>query len=213
MSFEPTYYPKKEEKWNVITHGLGALLSFIALPFMIFKACKTNDSIVVLCAIVYGVSMVVLYTASTLFHITVSKKLRYFFNVLDHAAIYVLIAGTYAPITLIILGGTLGWVIFGLSWFFAVLGVVFKLFFMGRFKVFSILTYVAMGWMIIFAIKPLLENFSSEGLQYLGIGCVSYSIGALFFALDKIPFNHAVFHVFVLLGSLCHFIAIYSYVL
>ena len=160
MEFEVTYYPKLEERLNVLSHGLGALLSVIALPFLIFKACKTNDSVVVLSVVIYGLSMIVLYMASTLFHSAVNKKYRYYFNIFDHAAIYVLIAGTYAPVALVVLQGALGWVIFGLSWLLAISGVLFKVFFIGRFKVVSILTYIAMGWMIVFAIKPLLENFS-----------------------------------------------------
>lgn len=213
MEFEVTYYPKLEERLNILSHGLGALLSIIALPFLIIKASNTNDSVAVLSVVIYGASMIVLYLASTLFHSAVNKKFRYYFNIFDHTAIYILIAGTYAPVALVVLKGTLGWVIFGLSWLFAISGVLFKVFFIGRFKIVSIVTYIAMGWMIVFAIKPLLESFSEEGLKFFALGGISYSIGALFFAFNKIPYNHAIFHVFVLFESLFHFIGIYYYIL
>jgi hemolysin III len=213
MDYNVTYYPKLEEKLNIYSHGLGMVLSLIAFPFLIYKAILTNDLVVVLSAIIYGTSMIILYTASTLFHSAVNKKYRYYLNIFDHSAIYILIAGTYAPIALVVLQGTLGWVIFGVSWVLAILGVFFKVFFIGRYQIMSIATYIIMGWMIVFAFKPLIENFAPKGLQFLALGGVSYSIGALFFILNKVPYNHAVFHVFVLLGSLSHFLAIYLYVI
>jgi hemolysin III len=189
------------------------VLSLIAFPFLINKAIKSNDSVVVLSCVIYGLSMIVLYTASTLFHSAVNKKFRYYLNIFDHSAIYILIAGTYAPIALVVLQGTLGWTVFGVSWGLAILGVFFKIFFIGRFQILSIATYIIMGWMIVFAIEPLMDKFASEGINLLTLGGISYSIGALFFAIKKMPFNHAIFHVFVLLGSLFHFLAIYLHVL
>ncbi len=213
MRYDVTYYPKFEEKLNVISHGIGVLLSFVAFPFMVHKASNTNSAIVMLSIVLYGVSLIVLYTASTLYHSARKKKHRYYFNIFDHSAIYVLIAGTYAPVALIVLQGTLGWFIFAFSWLFAILGVLYKVFFIGRYRIVSITTYIAMGWMIIFAVKPLMENFSEEGLSVFVLGGISYSLGALFFVLNKIPYNHVIFHLFVLAGSICHFIGVYYYIL
>ncbi len=213
MKFDVTYYPEKEEKLNVLSHGLGVVLSIIAFPFLVFKALETNDSLVVLSFIIYGLSMIILYTASTLYHSAVNKKIRFYLNILDHSAIYVLIAGTYAPFALVVLQGATGWLIFGISWLLAIIGVFYKLYFIGKYQVFSVVTYVLMGWMVIFVIEPLLESLSTEGMQLLLAGGGCYSIGALFYVLPKVPFNHAIFHVFVLLGSLCHFITIYFFML
>lgn len=213
MEFKVTYYQKNEERWNVLSHALGVLLSVVAFPFLIIKASKTDDPLVLLSFIIYGLSMIVLYTASTLYHSAENQKIRYYLNIFDHSAIYILIAGTYAPVALVVLQGTVGWLIFGLSWLFAFIGVFYKIYFIGRFKTISVITYVAMGWMIVFAINPLLENLSTPGLRLMLMGGVFYSIGAVFFAFPKIPYNHAIFHVFVLLGSLSHFIAIYRFVL
>lgn len=213
MEFNVTYYPEKEEKLNILSHGLGVVLSLIAFPFLIIKSLKTNDPLVILSFVIYGLSMILLYAASTLYHSAVNRKLRFFLNIFDHAAIYILIAGTYAPVALIVLQGKIGWLIFGLSWLFAILGVLYKWYFIGKYRVLSIITYVLMGWMVIFAIEPLLQNFQKEGLLLLLAGGIFYSIGAVLFALPKIPYNHAIFHVFVLLGSLAHFFAIYCFVL
>lgn len=213
MEFKVTYYKKNEERLNVLSHALGVVLSVIAFPFLIIKASKTDDPIVMLSFVIYGLSMIVLYTASTLYHSAERQKIRYYLNIFDHAAIYILIAGTYAPVALVVLQGTVGWLIFGFSWLFAFIGVFYKIYFIGRYKTISVITYVAMGWMIIFAINPLIENLSASGIRLMLLGGVFYSVGALFFAFPKISYNHAIFHVFVLLGSLCHFIAIYRFVL
>ena len=213
MKFDVTYYPKFEEKLNIISHGIGMVLSLVGFPFLIYKAAKSNDVLVVLSFIIYGLSMIVLYTASTLYHSAVNKKYRYYLNIFDHSSIYVLIAGTYAPVALVVLQGTIGWLIFILSWIFALIGVFYKIYFIGKYRLVSIATYLIMGWMIVFAIKPLLQNFSLDGLMLLLYGGIFYSLGAVFFVLKNVKFNHAIFHVFVLLGSLCHFLAIYYYVL
>ncbi len=213
MEFNVTYYSDKEEKLNILSHGIGVVLSLIAFPFLISKSLKTDDPLVVLSFVIYGLSMIVLYTASTLYHSAVNKRIRFFFNIFDHAAIYILIAGTYAPVALIVLQGRIGWIVFGFSWLFAIIGVLYKWFFIGRYRAVSVITYVLMGWMIIFALEPLLQNFRREGLLLLLAGGIFYSIGAVLFVLPKVPYNHAIFHVLVLLGSFTHFIAIYCFVL
>ena len=134
-------------------------------------------------------------------------------NILDHATIYVLIAGTYTPFTIVTLNGTIGWVIFGISWGLALTGVILKLFFTGKYNLLSTIMYVLMGWVIVFAIKPLVNNLPSEGLIWLFAGGFSYTIGAILYSIKKIKFNHAIFHIFVLIGSFCHFMSVYFYVL
>jgi len=204
-------YSEKEEKLNIFSHAFGLLMGIIALPFLIDKSMSFDGFWKPASIIIYGVSLLVLYTASTVYHAAKAPKLRRRLNIFDHAAIYVLIAGTYTPFTLITLEGKTGWIIFGLTWFFALIGIILKLFFTGRFDKLSTIMYVLMGWQIVFAINPLLENLASEGLFWLFLGGVFYTIGAILYSIKKIPYNHAIFHVFVLLGSISHFISVYFY--
>ncbi len=134
-------------------------------------------------------------------------------NILDHAAIYVLIAGTYTPFTLVVLKGWVGWTIFGISWGLALVGIIFKVFYFGRYDRISTIAYVLMGWVIIFAIKPLIDEFPTRGLLWLFGGGLAYSFGAFLYSRRKLRFNHALFHVFVLIGSFCQFMAVFFYVL
>jgi hemolysin III len=204
-------YSEKEEKLNVISHAFGLVMGIIALPFLIDKSMHFDGFWKPTSIIVYGVSILILYTASTVYHAAKAPKLRRRLNIFDHAAIYVLIAGTYTPFTLITLEGKTGWIIFGLTWFFALTGIILKLFFTGKFDKLSTIMYVLMGWQIVFAINPLLENLATEGLFWLFLGGVFYTIGAILYSIKKIPYNHAIFHVFVLLGSISHFISVYFY--
>jgi len=210
---KPKYYPPKEEKLNVISHGIGLVLSIVALLLLIFKAVKAENSVNLVSFSIFGASMVLVYAASTFYHSAKTNRLRIRLNILDHAAIYILIAGTYTPFALITLKGTTGWIILWVVWGIAFIGVILKLFFAGRYQLLSTILYVAMGWLIIFAINPLIENLSTPGLWWLFAGGISYTIGAILFMLKKIPYNHAIFHVFVLLGTFAHFISIYFYVL
>ncbi len=208
-----TYYDSTEEKINVITHGLGLVLSIVALVFLILHASYHGTARHIVSFTIFGASLILLYSASTLYHYSQKPSLRHKLNVLDHASIYILIAGTYTPFTLITLKGWLGWTIFGITWGIAILGVVLKLFYTGRFDKISTIAYVAMGWIIIFAIKPLMDNLPVEGLYWLLAGGISYTVGAVLYSIKKIKYNHAIFHVFVLLGSFAHFMAVYFYVL
>lgn len=210
---ERIYFPPAEEKINIITHGLGIPLSILALLLLIPNALVNGDRLDLISSIVFGVSLVMVYAASTFFHSTKSPKLRRRFNIFDHASIYVLIAGTYTPFTLITLEGRIGWTLFGVVWSLALIGIIFKIFYIGKYKVLSTLFYVIMGWLIIGAIKPLIANLPHYGLLWLLAGGISYTIGAILYSNRKIKFNHAIFHIFVLLGSFCHFMAIYFYVL
>lgn len=203
-------YPRLEERINVISHGIGLALSIAALFVMTAKAGGTQQTVSVA---VFAISLIALYASSTIYHSTTDVTRRFRMRTVDHAMIYVLIAGTYTPFSLIVLGGTLGWVIFAASWTMAVIGIVLKLFHTGRYDKLSTVMYVVMGWVIVFAIKPLIANLPTAGLIWLFAGGVSYTVGALFYSIKKMPFGHATFHVFVLLGSACHVIAIYWYVL
>lgn len=211
--YQPTYYEPFEEKINVITHAFGMLLSVIALVLLIIKASLYGNVWHIVSFSIFGISLLILYTASTVYHNSKELKIRTRLNIFDHASIYVLIAGTYTPFTLVTLNGKTGWWIFGITWAFALIGIILKLFFTGRYDKLSTLMYVFMGWIIVFAIKPLLLNLPSEGIWWLFSGGISYTVGAILYSIKKIKFNHAIFHVFVLLGSFCHFISIYFYVL
>lgn len=206
------YYSKTEEKLNVITHGIGLLLSIVALVFLTMKALEIGSLNYMVSFTVFGISLILLYGASTFYHISIQPNIRAKFKILDHAAIYVLIAGTYTPFTLITLNGWIGWTILSAVWGVALVGIFLKLFYTGRFKKISTIAYVVMGWIIVFAIIPLIEQLSLNGLLWLFSGGVLYTIGAVFYSMNKVKYNHAIFHVFVLLGSLFHFISIYFHV-
>ncbi len=208
-----TYYNSTEEKINVITHAIGFLLSIAALVLLIVHASYNGSARHIVSFTIFGASLIVLYSASTLYHYSQKPNIRHKLNILDHASIYILIAGTYTPFTLITLKGALGWTIFGITWGIALVGVFLKLFYTGRYDRISTIAYVVMGWIIIFAIKPLMESLPLNGLYWLLAGGISYTIGAVLFSIPKLKFNHAIFHLFVLLGSFSHFMAVYFYVL
>ena len=207
------FYSRSEEATNIITHAIGFFLGIAALVLMVVRASLYGDAWHIVGASIFGAGLVILYAASTLYHGVRGVKARKVFRVIDHATIYVLIAATYTPFALVTLNGWVGWTIFGIVWGLAVAGIVLKVFFTGRADVLLTLMYVAMGWMIIFAAKPLVENLSAGGLAWLVAGGVAYTVGAVFYGINKLKFNHAIFHVFVLAGSICHFVTVYSYVL
>jgi len=213
MGKEVRYYDPKEEKLNVITHGIGLILSIVALVLLVVYSSLYGNARQITSFSIFGASLIVLYSASTLYHYSKDPKLRNRLNIFDHASIYVLIAGTYTPFALVTLQGTVGWIIFGVSWGLALTGIIFKLFFTGRFDKLSTITYVLMGWIIIFAIKPLVNNLPLNGLLWLAAGGILYTVGAVLYSMNKIKYNHAIFHIFVLLGSFCHFMSVFFYVL
>ena len=212
MSSTAKYYPPLEEKINVLSHAFGLLLSIVGLVFLIDRAVKFDGVLPLVSFVIYGISLIVLYGASTCYHHASAPALRAKLRVVDHAAICVLIAGTYTPLTLVTLNGRIGWTIFSASWSLAIIGVILSLFFTGRFKVLSTLIYVFMGWMIVFAITPLINSLDQIGLRWLIAGGLAYTLGAIIYSVKAIKFNHAIFHIFVLLGSFCHFMTIYFYV-
>ncbi|NOX85760.1 MAG: hemolysin III family protein [Chlorobi bacterium] len=213
MKADAREYPETEEKLNVITHGTGFLLSVGALVVLVLRSSLFGTAVHIVSAAIYGTSLVVLYFASTAFHMAKDRKVRNRLNVFDHASIFLLIAGTYTPFVLVTLQGPWGWSIFGVVWGMAVAGIILKLFYTGRYNLLSTIIYVAMGWVMVVAIVPLVRALPLGGLMWLLAGGVSYTVGAGLFLLNKLPYNHAVFHVFVLLGSICHFVAVYRYVL
>ncbi len=207
------YYSPLEEKTNIISHTIGLVLSIVALVLMLIRASMYGNGWHIVSVSIFGASLIALYAASTFYHSATDPKLRKRLRIIDHATIYVLIAGTYTPFTLITLNGSTGWMIFGASWAMATIGITLKVFFTGKYNVISTLMYVFMGWIIVFAITPLLNSLSAEGLFWLFAGGVAYTTGAVLYSIKKIKFNHAIFHVFVLLGSFCHFVSVYFYVL
>ncbi len=206
-------YPPIEEKINIATHGFGFLLSIAAVTLMVVFASIKGNAWHIVSSAIYGSSLVILYLASTLFHSAKKQEIRNRLNVFDHASIYVLIAGTYTPFLLVTLNGPWGWSLFGVVWGIAIAGVILKIFFTGQKQVLSTIGYVLMGWVIVIAIKPLINNIETAGLWWLIAGGITYTAGAVFYLFKKVPFNHAIFHVFVLGGSVCHFVAVFWYVL
>lgn len=202
-----------EEVANSITHGVGLALSVIGLGVLIVLACLYGSALHIASCSVYGVTLVVLYTASTLYHSFRSPRIKHIFKIIDHCAIYLLIAGTYTPFTLVMLRGGWGWSLFGIIWMLTFVGIVFKLFFVNKFQIISTIIYVLMGWLAIVAIKPMLQMIPTGCILWLVTGGLFYTIGVLFFAWHKIPYNHAIWHVFVVAGSVCHFFAVMLYVL
>ena len=201
------YYSRAEEILNVLTHGIGMFFSIPALFYLINLANEKGTVSHLIGFIVFGVSLFILYFASTVYHTVQQPKLRKRLNILDHASIYILIAGTYTPFTLVGLEGAWKWSILGIVWGAALAGVIFKLFFTGRFDKLSTGLYLIMGWIIVIAYKPLSVGISEDSMYWLFAGGIAYTIGAVLYMFRKLPFNHAIFHLFVLIGSVCHFVS------
>lgn len=212
MPFKTSYF-REEEFWNVLTHGLGALFSLAGLILLIYFSAQNGTALDVVCATVFGASMLVLYTASALYHAAGNEKRKMVFRKLDHLCIYILIAGTYTPVALLGLKGAWGWSIFGSVWGLALLGFVFKFSPLRNSEKLSLCLYALMGWLIIVAIKPLIYSLSTEALWFMGLGGLFYTVGIYFYANEKIPFNHTIWHVFVLAGTAFHYFGILWYVL
>lgn len=205
-------YSKKEEIANALTHGAGIALSIAALVLLVVFSAIYGDAWKVTASAVYGASMIVLYTASTLYHSFSKTKAAGKLNMFDHISIYYLIAGTYTPFVLVNMRGGWGWSIFGVIWACAITGTILKLIYGNRFRKISTILYLCMGWMIVIAFYPFIKNVETGGLILTLLGGLSYSIGVIFYKWKKLPFNHAVWHLFVLAGSILHFFAILFYV-
>ncbi|HET6490358.1 MAG TPA: hemolysin III family protein [Syntrophales bacterium] len=201
-----------EELVNGLTHGTGAVLSAAGLVVLVVLACLHGTTPHIVSCSVYGTTLLLLYTASTLYHTVRSPNLKHIFKVIDHSCIYLLIAGTYTPFTLVTLQGSLGWTLFGLIWALAAAGIVFQIFFVYRFKILATVAYVLMGWVAVVAVKPLLEALPSGGFAWILAGGLVYTVGALVYLIKQLPYNHAIWHLFVLGGSACHYVAVLLYV-
>jgi len=202
-----------EEIASAVSHGVGALASVGAGAVLITYAALTGDVWAIVGASIFVASLVLLYTASTLYHAIPWDRAKAKLRVFDHCAIYILIAGTYTPFLLVPLRGSWGWSLFGVIWGLALAGVVFKLFFTGRFKLLTTLVYIAMGWLVVIAFRPLMTSIPPSTLVWLVAGGVSYTAGTIFYMSKKIPYTHAIWHLFVLGGSVCHFVAVMHEVL
>lgn len=205
---EQSFYTKQEEIVNVITHGAGVALAIAALVILtVFSALKGTPWHVVSFSI-YGATLVILYLGSTLYHSLTNKKAKSLFRKFDHMSIYLLIAGTYTPFCLTVLRGYIGWTIFGIVWGCTILGVTLKAITIGKREWLSTLLYIMMGWLIVIAIKTLYLKMPLSGLVYLILGGLAYTGGAYFFMKDKLKFNHGIWHLFVLAGSVFHFFSV-----
>jgi hemolysin III len=203
----------REELANALTHGAGLVASAAGAAVLIVLAALHGDAWKIVGSAVFSATLVLLYTASTLYHAARTPKARARLQVFDHCAIYLLIAGTYTPFTLVGLRGGWGWSLFGVIWGLAVAGVVFKLFFTGRFPRLSTAIYLAMGWLVIVAAVPMTTRFSPATLAWLVAGGLAYTAGTAFYVSRRIPYAHAIWHLFVLAGSVCHFAAVVTQVL
>ncbi len=194
---------------NAITHGVGFGLSVACLVLLVVFTSLRHGAWEVISCSVYGATLVILYLASTLYHSIHKPRVRRILHIIDHAAIYLLIAGTYTPYLLVPLRGGLGWSLFGVVWGIAIVGIIFQVLFINRFKILSTVSYVAMGWMVVSTIIPLLRVLPVMAIIWMAIGGVCYTLGVTFYVWKRLKFAHALWHLFVLAGSLCHFFGIF----
>ena len=201
-------YTLGEEIFNSVSHGIGAGLSIAGTVVLIVIAAFHTDAWGIVSSCIYGASLIILYSMSTLYHSITNKTAKQFFRIMDHNTIFLLIAGTYTPITLYFLGGVTGWILFGVVWSAAVLGIVINSINLEKAKIPSMFCYVAMGWVIIFAIKPLIASIPTISLVFLLIGGILYTLGIIFYAIKKIRYFHSVWHLFTISGSVFHYFSI-----
>jgi hemolysin III len=207
------HYSVAEEIAHAITHGVGLLLSVAALAVLVVFSSQRGDAWHIVSTAIYGTTLVLLYAASTFYHALTAPRAKGVFQILDHSAIYLLIAGTYTPFTLVNLRGGWGWTLFGLVWGLAILGIVLEAVAKERVRVLSMVLYLGLGWLVAVAVKPLLDSVAGGGLLLLLLGGLAYSGGVVFYGWQRLPYNHAVWHVFVMAGSAFHFFAVLFYVI
>jgi hemolysin III len=199
-----------EEVANTITHGIGLLLSIVGFVVLLVLAALRGTAWHIVACSIYGATLICLYTASTLYHAVISPRVKRALRIFDHSAIYLLIAGTYTPFLLVSLRGPWGWSLFGVIWGLALAGVLFKFWFVERFVILSTAVYIAMGWLVVIAAKPVITHVPFTALIWLLAGGLAYTGGVIFFAAKRIPYSHAIWHLFVLAGSICHYFAVLS---
>jgi len=210
---DEAHYTLAEERLNSLTHGIGALLSIIGTTLLLIAASQQGDIWKIVSFSIFGASLILLYSASTFYHASRSAKARQVWKMLDHCAIFLLIAGTYTPFVLVNMRGPTGWTLFAVVWGLALAGIALKLAFGHRYKVLRVLVYLAMGWLILFAAGELGTQVGPLGVKLMVAGGITYTLGVIFYLANKLPYNHAIWHLFVVGGSLCHFFAIYYSVL
>ena len=202
-----------KEILNSISHGVAALASIIGFIALVVSR-QSNQEWILFSTIVYGLSLIILYTSSALYHGLRNEKIKHIFRILDHCSIFILIAGTYTPVVLISIGGSTGWWFFGMQWILALVGCIFKFFYTGKYETMSILIYIIMGWMVVFKWNYLTNTISDTAFNLLLTGGIIYTIGIFFYLLDsKVKYFHFVWHLFVIMGSVFHYIMIYKYVI
>lgn len=201
-----------EEQLNTWSHGIGIIFGIIALVLLIINV-DASEPWALFSVSIYGVCIIVLFSASTLYHAVTDKKLKHQFRILDHISIYLLIAGTYTPVSLISLNQSLGWELFWIVWGIALFGVILKCFFTGKFEIFSTLLYLVMGWLVVLDFSNLKIIIESDGVFWLFAGGLAYTVGIIFYGVKQIPYNHVIWHLFVLAGAICHFLMVFLYVI
>ena len=198
---------------HAVTHGIGVILSIAGLTWMLFLSIEAADPWRIVASSIYGATLIALFLASTIYHSMYASRHREIFKLLDHCAIYLLIAGTYTPFLLVAMRNSTGWWLFGIIWTLATAGIIKRLWLKNRFRKLALAGYLAMGWLAVVALPQLVEALGPAGIAWLVAGGLCYTVGAVFYAIDRVPFNHAVWHVLVLGGGICHFLGVVLYVL
>lgn len=206
-------YTLQEEIANSLSHGVGVGLGIAALVILTVAATHQHNIWKIISGVLFGSTIVLMYLASTLYHSIPYQRTKRFFKTLDHSAIYLLIAGSYTPFSLVTLHGGWGWSFFGITWGLALLGLIFKIFFVYRFDILSTLIYVAIGWLAVIGIDPILHHLPLGGIFWLILGGCSYTLGTIFYFWEKPLYTHTIWHLFVLAGTICHFFAVLNYVI
>ena len=213
MQHKQLDYTVTEERVHAITHGIGVILSIAGLTWMLYLSIGSSDPWRIIASVVYGISLIALFLASTLYHGMHASPHKHWLKLLDHCAIYVLIAGSYTPFLIVAMRSDFGWWVFGAVWTLATAGILTKLWFKHRYPKVSLAGYLLMGWLMVFVAPQIAEAIGSSGMVWLIAGGLSYTVGAIFYAAKKVTFNHAIWHLFVLAGGICHFLAVIWYVL
>ncbi len=206
-------FTRQQEMSNAISHGLGIAFSLVALVMLIVSTTLQGNLLHIISAMIFGFTMLLLYSCSTLLHSLPTGRAKNVFEILDHSAIYLFIAGTYTPLLLILVRGREAWVMLSVIWAIAIGGIVFKAFYVKEFVFLSTLGYIILGWMAVFFLNPMMHVLSLAAILYLFAGGLFYTVGTVFYIWRKLTYHHTVWHLFVLAGSICHFILIYKYVL
>jgi hemolysin III len=206
-------YSVAEEAFHALSHGAGAILSIAGLSWMLFVSIEAADPWRISASVVYGISLVALFLASTVYHALHQSRHRQLFKLLDHCAIYLLIAGSYTPFLLVTMRTSTGWWLFGAIWTLATIGILSKIWFRHRFPRVALVGYLVMGWLVVVALPQVAAALGPDGMVWLVAGGLSYTVGAVFYASKRLVFSHAIWHVFVLIGGICHFLAVIWHVL